>query len=491
MHGMSFTAAPPGHHRAALRLPLLPLLVLVAGCATNPATGQRQLMMVSESQEVSMGQEYAKQIGTEMPPVANEPLQRYVREIGTALAARSERPQLPWSFTVVDDPVVNAFALPGGPIYVSRGILAHFNSEAELAAVLGHEIGHVTGRHSANQMSKQQLYGGLLVGAAIFNQTVAQNAELFQQGMGLLFLKYGRDQETQADELGFRYMARGGYDQRQMAEVFRMLDRTSPSSAEGRPPQWLSTHPDPGNRFEATERRLARGRDSTATRIDRERYLRMLDGLVVGENPREGVFVGGARFVHPDLAFEFTFPTGWRTQNSKQAVAAQEPQGRALMVFTLAQGTPDQAARAFAGQQGIAARDLSVQAGGPSRAVLFQATTAQGQVEGIAAFVAMGSATYRLLCYGGQGVLQALEAPCRRWIASLAPLRDAQLLAVQPALLRLITTPRAMTVEEVQREFPSSLPFEQWLVLNNLQAGQSVPRGTLLKRVVGGVSPGR
>jgi predicted Zn-dependent protease len=461
----------------------LPALALLGACATNPATGRRQFMTVSEAQEIQMGQQYAEQIGTEMPPLANAPLQAYVSRIGKGLADKSERPQLPWSFTVIDDPVVNAFALPGGPIYVSRGILTHFNSEAELAAVLGHEIGHVTGRHSASQMSRQQLYGGLLLGGAIFNQTIAQNAELLQQGLGVLFLKYGRDDETQADDLGFRYMARDGYDQREMVRVFQMLERTSPSSKEGRPPQWLSTHPDPGNRVEATQRRLERNRDSTARRVDREQYLRAIDGLLFGENPREGYFVNGARFVHPDLAFEFTFPSGWKTQNSKQAVAAQEPQGRALMTFTLAQGTPDVAARQFFGQQGMQARETTVQAPGPSRAGLFQAQTQQGVLEGLAAFVAFGGNTYRFLCYGGQGIMSGLDQACRRWIASLAELRDAQLRNVQPNRVKIVTVPRAMTIEDFAREYPSAIPLEQLLVVNNLQPGARLAAGTLVKRV--------
>jgi predicted Zn-dependent protease len=446
-------------------------------------------MTVSESQEISMGQQYAQQVSTEMPPLANPALQQYVSDIGKRLAARSERPSLPWSFTVIDDPVVNAFALPGGPIYVSRGILTHFNSEAELAAVLGHEIAHVTARHSASQMSRQQLYGGLLMGAAIFNSTVAQNAELLQQGLGLLFLKYGRADETQADDLGYRYMATGGYDQRQMVRVFQMLERTSPASAEGRPPQWLSSHPDPGNRIAATQQRLERGRDTAATRVDRERYLAAIDGLIFGENPREGFFVGGARFVHPDLAFEFTFPTNWKTQNSKQAVAAQEPQGRALMAFTIAEGTPDAAARQFFGQQGIQVRETAVQASGASRAGLFQAQTQQGMVEGLAAFVAFGGSTFRFLCYGGQGIMGALDGPCRQWIASFATLRDERFKAVQPARLRVTPVPRPMSIEEFAREFPSAIPVEQLLVINNLSAGARLTPGMVLKRVVGGVAP--
>src|SRR5438093_2557951 len=138
-----------------------PPLLLVAGaalaCATNPATGARQIMLVSESQEIAMGRDYDKQVAASIGLYADTALQRWIQQFGTRLAATSERPKLPWTFRVVDDPVVNAFALPGGYIYVTRGILAHLNSEAELAGVVGHEIGHVTARHPASQTSKQQL----------------------------------------------------------------------------------------------------------------------------------------------------------------------------------------------------------------------------------------------------------------------------------------------------------------------------------------------
>src|SRR3989442_524033 len=174
-----------------------PLLVsaVALGCAVNPATGSRQLMLVSESQEISMGREYDEEV---------------VASIG--LYPTSERPNLPWSFRVVDDPVVNAFALPGGFIYVTRGILAYLNSEAELAGVVGHEIGHVTARHSASQMTKQQLAQVGLVVGSIASSEFGRYAGLASQALGVLFLKYSRDNERQADDLGLRYMLRVNCD---------------------------------------------------------------------------------------------------------------------------------------------------------------------------------------------------------------------------------------------------------------------------------------
>jgi predicted Zn-dependent protease len=177
---------------------------MVAACATNPATGKKELILVSEDQEVQMGQAEAKRTISQLGAYADSELQNYVSSIGKKLAAVSERPQLPWTFTIVDDPQVNAFALPGGPIFITRGILAHMGSEAELAGVLGHEIGHVTARHSASQMSRAQLAQiGLGLGT-VLRPDLAQFAGLASTGLQVLFLKYSRDDESEADMLGFR-----------------------------------------------------------------------------------------------------------------------------------------------------------------------------------------------------------------------------------------------------------------------------------------------
>src|SRR5439155_757503 len=180
-----------------------------AACATNPATGAKQLSLVSESQEIQMGREYDREVTASIGLYPDSALQRYEQQFGSRLAATSERPGLPWSFHVVDDPVVNAFALPGGFIYVTRGILAHLNSEAELAGVVGHEIGHVTARHIASRMTKQQLAQVGLVVGSIASPQLERYAGLASSALNVLFLKYSRDDESQADHLGLRYMRRG------------------------------------------------------------------------------------------------------------------------------------------------------------------------------------------------------------------------------------------------------------------------------------------
>ncbi|MDH3745482.1 MAG: M48 family metallopeptidase, partial [Acidobacteriota bacterium] len=222
--------------------------VLLGSCAVNPATGKRQLMLMSEAGEIAMGREAHPQIMASMGVYDDQGVQEYVAELGAELAALSERPNLPWTFTVLDDPAVNAFALPGGFIYVTRGIMTHLDSEAELVSVLGHEIGHVTGRHGAARMSKAQLMQvGLGVGM-IVSPELQQFGDLAMQSMQLLFLKYSRDDERQADDLGLRYTVAGGWDAREMPEVFGVLKSVGEAAGAGRVPGWLSTHPDPGER---------------------------------------------------------------------------------------------------------------------------------------------------------------------------------------------------------------------------------------------------
>ena len=314
--------------------------IAASGCARNLATGQNQLMLVSESQEIAMGRDADPAIIATIGLYPDDTWQRYIQRFGAGLAAASERPNLPWTFRVVDDPAINAFAVPGGFVYVTRGILAHLTSEAQLASVVGHEIGHVTARHTAAQMSQQQLLGlGLAVGSMASAQ-VAKYASTANQALGILYLKFSRDNERQADELGLRYMRRGNYDPREMPGVFVMLDRQGKAAGSaGRLPEWLATHPSPANRVATITTQIAAlPQDFSGTSVNRDAYERLLDGLVFGINPRQGYFTGG-RFLHPDLRFQMTFPDGWSMNNGTQAVVAVSQRGDAAVELSQAQET--------------------------------------------------------------------------------------------------------------------------------------------------------
>ena len=274
------------------RMLLAVTATLAAACAVNAATGRRQLSLISEGQEIQMGREYDPQVAASMGLDPDTALQRYVQDLGTRLAARSERPGLPWTFRVVDDPVVNAFALPGGYIYVTRGILAHLNSEAELSAVVGHEIGHVTARHSATQMSRQQLAQvGLAIGS-IVSKDVERFGGIASAALGVLFLKYSRDNESEADALGLRYMRRADYAAREMPNVFVVLARVSAAQPGDRTPEWLATHPNPENRYARISQMIAAlPPDSVGHRVDRERYFARVNGIVSARTHARGISV--------------------------------------------------------------------------------------------------------------------------------------------------------------------------------------------------------
>ncbi len=462
-------------------------LLVAAGCATNPATGARQLVLISEAQELSMGREADQSIVASMGLDVDTARQRYVQELGARLARRSERPGLPWTFRVLDDPVVNAFALPGGYIYVTRGILAHLDSEAELAAVLGHEIGHVTARHSVTRLSTQQLTQlGLAVGV-VLQPGLERYAGLAAQGLGLLFLKFSRDDERQADDLGLRYLRRTQYDPREMSGVYVMLDRVGRSGGGDRLPDWLSTHPNPVDRRQRIERAVAGlPPDSLGSVVNRAPYLWRLDGLVYGENPREGFF-RGPEFNHPDLRFRLTFPAGWKTANQRQAVLAMSPSEDALVQLSLAsESSPEAAARAFFGQQGVSGLPGRSQIHGlPAAGGSFTAAGDQGTLAGTVAFVAYDGRVFRILGYASQGRWPAYAPAAERTIGSFDRLADPAALAVEPLRLDLVALPRALSLDEFAQRYPSTVPPATLALLNNVEPGARFDAGDLVKRVVG------
>jgi predicted Zn-dependent protease len=318
-------------------LAAIAIAMLAAGCATNPATGKRQFSLMSEEQELQIGQEQDVQTRREMGVYADDSLQQYVTSVGQRLAQVSERPNLPWHFTVVDVPAVNAFALPGGYIYITRGILPFLQDESQLACVLGHEIGHVTARHAAEQYSRAtgaQL--GLILGS-VFVPGGAELAQAGGSGLGLLFLKYGRDDEAQADQLGVRYAARAGWDPDGMPQMLMTLGRIEEASDNKGVPNWLSTHPVASDRVERVQAAV-QSAEAGAARFttDREGYLRHVDGVVYGDNPNQGV-VRGNRFVHTGLRFSFEFPEGWDIDNGQTQVVAKEPGTSNVMVLQVLQ----------------------------------------------------------------------------------------------------------------------------------------------------------
>ncbi len=480
--------------RCRAALAALPLAGLLLGCSVNPATGNRQLALMSESQEIALGREADQQIVAQMGLYPDDQAQAYVHRLGTELAAQSERPHLPWTFRVIDDPTVNAFALPGGFIYVTRGIMTHLNTEAELVSVLGHEIGHVTARHGVNQMSKQQLFGiGLGIGS-ILSPELAAVGDLASAGLGLLFLKYSRDDERQADGLGLRYTVRGGWDPRGGPTVFTVLQRVSEASGSGRLPGYLSTHPDPGARRDSLREMIAwyeqdQNQNFSNSKVNRKPYLQRLDGMVFGANPREGFFEDGL-FQHPDLEFKIQFPQGWKTVNQKTMVAGISPAEDAIVRLTLAQQEdPAAAAQAFANQEGLESGRVERNRvnGHPAAAVEFAADTQQGRLRGVAGFVRYGSNTFQLLGYTAEAKWSSYSRTFGSFIGSFDRLTDRKALNVQPARVNIVDLDRPLPLETFNSQYPSSIPLDTLALINHVDAGGSLPAGVGAKRVTGGL----
>jgi predicted Zn-dependent protease len=457
-------------------------------CARNPVTGQLQLALITEAQEIQMGQEGAAQVEQAIGLVPNPQLQAWIQELGTGMAAISERPGLPWHFGVVDDPTPNAFALPGGFIYFTRGMLALMNSEAELATVLGHEIGHVTARHQVAMISRAQVAQvGLGLGGVLFPQ-VEQLGGLAGAGLSLLFLRYSRDAERQADDLGFGYALAQGFDAREMATTFASLARLG-GEQQSAVPAWLQTHPLPADRVAAVEARAAATEFPAGLRIARNAYLNRLDGMVYGVNPRNGFFRDG-RFLHPDLAFQFSLPSNWPRQNLANAVMAVSPQENAAIQLVLAtQTTPDAAARAFGQQQGLQVVQSARQTinGLPAVVTSFRAQTQNAELQGLAAFIQYQNRVYQLVGYSVAAAFAGYQNTFQQSLGSFAALTDATVLGIQPNRIRIVTVNQAMTLAEFNRRFPSAVPVAELAVLNALPTPEStIPAGTALKRIVAG-----
>lgn len=322
--------------------PLL-LLQLFGGCAVNPATGKQDIVLMSEDQEITLGRQAHAEIIEEYGIYDDDKLANYVQKIGERVAKNSHREDLIYRFTVLDSPQVNAFALPGGYIYVTRGILAHLNSEAELAAVLGHEIGHVTARHSVRRHSAATITG--IAGAVLAAASGVSGAGDLANLLGTALVRgYGREHELEADRLGAEYINQTGYDAQAMLDVIRLLKNQETfekelAKAEDREPRayhgLFSTHPDNDTRLQRTIKASSKIKShAKPLSPGRNRYLSMINGLTYGDSSNEGVLRGN-RFYHNELDFTLTFPNDWQVKNRPDRLIARQPDGEALMILQL------------------------------------------------------------------------------------------------------------------------------------------------------------
>jgi len=472
---------------------LFAAVMVLGGCTKDYVTGGYTFNLYNEDQEVAMGAQADPAIVAQYGLYPDEELSQYIDRLGQQVARTSQRPQLEYTFRVLDSPVINAFALPGGYIYVTRGILAYLDSEAELAGVLGHEIGHVTARHSVDQISRAQV-AQLGLGVGMILAPELQRFEgLASASLGLLFLKFGRDDERQADELGVRYMGRLGYDPAQLSGVMGMLGRVTSGGEGGGTPEWLSTHPNPENR-EGAILQLAETAEVTSDppKVLREAFVERLDGLVFGENPREGYF-RDAHFYHPDMRFQMEFPSGWQTANSRQAVQGLSPQEDAVLALTLGEGTGAGAAlRSFLAQDGIQGAGLSEASvnGLPAAAADFRALTEDQVLDGRVLFLEHAGTLFRILAYGVSSSWAGNRSAARTALESFRPLTDPTYLNVEPLRIRVVRVPRAMSLDGFLAQEGAQDRGEEVRLLNRLEGNPRLQAGQVLKIPTGGRLPG-
>ena len=466
---------------------LLLILLFGAGCAVNPVTGQKELMLMSEQQEIAMGKQSDPAVIAQYGLYQDETLQKFIDEKGQMMAKVSHRPKLPFEFKIVDSPVVNAFALPGGYVYFTRGIMAHFNNEAEFAGVLGHEIGHVTAKHSARQYSKAQVAQVLLVGGMLVSPQFRQFGNEAQQGLGLLFLKFGRDNESESDRLGVEYSTKIGYDAQEMAGFFETLSRLSEKSGAGEIPSFLSTHPHPADRFNNVKRMATEWQaksPSTSYKVERSDYLKMIDGLVYGENPRQG-YVENNVFYHPELKFQFPVPTGWTLHNSPSQVQMVPEDGKALLVFTISpESDLKAAASGFVEQHKLTVKETSETKvnGYPAFAMITEQVSEEQSITILSYFIKYGGITYVFLGLTNSADFDQYKHTLASPMTNFNILTDRRKLNVQPRRIRLKSVPHNMTLLDALKlhRTPDS-EMSEVSILNGMELSDQVQAGTVIK----------
>ncbi len=468
--------------------------MLLSACSKNPVTGKKQALLMSEEREISLGKQSDPSIVASFGMYPDETLQKFIDEKGQQMAKISHRPDLPFEFKILDSPVVNAFALPGGYVYFTRGILAHFNNEAEFAGVLGHEIGHVTARHGAQQQRNQIFAQVGLIAGVVLMKDVAQFAQQAQQGIQLLLLKNGRDHESQSDELGVLYSTKIGYDSHEMADFFSTLKRLSDKAGAGSIPTFLSTHPDPADRYNRVHQLsdvAQEGVNKSTLKVGRDSYLRMIDGLIYGEDPKQG-YVERDVFYHPELKFEYNVPRGWRLQNSPQQVQMAPEDGKALMIFTLAQGgSLNEAANKMVQDLQLQIKDRRTgQVNGFPAMMIESEQTNQQSGQSIRIMSTLIQDEKLIYVFHGLSTPEDFgryRAQFNNSMQSFKRLTDPSKINVQPERIKIVSVQQDGTLANALRQAGlSSDRFEEMSILNGMQQTDRVTRGMLIKSVAKG-----
>lgn len=483
------------------------LVLLLAGCGTtvvNPVTGESERSAMSEEAEIAEGAKGHQQVLQQYGVYKNDALQAYVNTLGQKLAAQSHRSNLQWHFTVLDSPEINAFALPGGYVYVTRGIMAYMESEADLAGVIGHEIGHVTARHGAQRATSQQKAGigvfaasvlGVLLESQGYSGAGQVAGDLSQTVAAGFIASYGREQELQADQLGAEYLSRSHYDPHNMVDVITVLKNqerfaADQAKAEGRAApsggDWLASHPSNDQRLQNITT-LASQYKGSYDDEGRARYLKAIAGVEFGDSPDQGL-VRGRNFYHAALGFALTAPTGWQVVNGSEQLMLVNAARDAAMVL---RPVPPAAGKSHA----EILRNVFKPTQGNTEATQvngLQATrftgqrqNAQGQQVAVQATVISGpgNATYLLQPNAKDGqAMQRASSSLREIEGSFRALTAQDRAAAKPWVIKTVAYPKG-GFAELAKNSPLANAQQQLRLINGNYAGGEPKAGQLVKVV--------
>jgi predicted Zn-dependent protease len=469
------------------------LVTVMTGCAMNPVSGRPELTLISAKQEQELGAEEAKKVEEGMGFADDSGFTPFLDQLGQRLAEHSPRKNVTFQFHIVDMAEPNAFALPGGYIYVSRGLLALTNTEGELAGVVGHEIGHVAGKHAVQRISKQAPLAVVFGLASGITGLVSSTVGDLISGVGNLaqsaiFSPYSRSQETEADEVGQDIASKAGWDPIELSTFLANLEReVTLHEKEPRKPSFFDSHPVTSDRVADTARHAKSLTRATRDPISRtnEVYLARLNGIVVGPRAANGVFEETA-FLHPDLGFFVKFPEKWPHENAPEKIVAVAPKGDAAVVIEIATKGDDplDGARMLGKAKHIdlaaQAKSITINSLPAARAVL----PTDGRAHAEVTWIAHGGLIFQLVAVASSDQFKAFQPEFEAVVGSFHSLSGHERARITETRIRLVTARKGETIEALAARAHSAWKADEVAVINGLAATMLLREGQLLKVAV-------
>lgn len=455
----------------------------------------------SWEEEKNLGAQADKQIQQQFGVYQDSAVIKYVQNIGQNVLKNSDirGPEVPekfknteFHFRVLDSPIINAFALPGGYVYMTRGLMSHLNNEAQFSMVMGHEIAHVIARHGSKQAFQQKLGNIALVGGSILGQQALgiPAGDLMNLGGAtaqIIYSSYSRSMESQADKLGVKYSAKTGYDASEGAAFFETLQRLG-SAPEGLLPQLLQSHPDPGQREQRIPKLDQKWEKMGFNRneLRKDQYMNAINGMVFGNDPRQG-FTENNTFLHPGLAFKFPVPTGWQVQNQPTRVILAAPEQNAVMLMELDanNNTVETSVRTFAGQQGMNMESSGAASsnGLDAYQAIVDATDQQGRQMRIYVYaLEYDSNIYRFVGFTSKSAFDSYKNAFTQTTSGFDELTDQKVLTIKPARINITAAERTdKLINLIPEELPTNVTPDDIAILNQLDLNDTVEKGTKIK----------